>query len=96
MRPALLSVLYIGPPVRHRVDLVAGALRAGEPLSDQSRGALVDLREHLADCCELVPTTVWDRIARLVQRVLELHRPSVPDLPPPNIGGGLPGSAAGQ
>lgn len=73
------------------VRAAAGLLRDGRLLTEPSRAALVDLLEHLADCCELVPTTLWDRTARLAIRV-EDHQLGADPLPPPNVGGGIPRS----
>ena len=75
------------------VRRAADRLRDGEPLTPSSREALVDLLDHLAgDARELLPTTVWDRTARLALRIEQPHHPPVPDLPPPNVGGGVPRS----
>lgn len=66
----------------------AALLRTGEPLNDRARTALVDLLEHVAGpACESVPTTVWERTSRLALEVQPDR--GAPDLPPPNVGGGV-------
>jgi hypothetical protein len=72
-----------------RVEESTALLRDGVPLTEPARDALVDLLEHLAHACELVPTTVWDATARLAIRVAEPHKAPLPDRPP-NLGGGDP------
>lgn len=80
-----------------RVIRSAALLRDGEPLSPQTREALADLLEHLGGpACEVAVTTIFDRAVRVSQCLWEPHRTSVLNVPPPNIGGGLPSDAATQ